>query len=230
MSRVAPARLAAEAIGTALLVGIGTGAIVVAARAGGVPQPWIALAWFVAVAVPVFAFVRISGAHLNPAVTLALAASRRIDPREAPWYIGAQVVGALAASGLVRALLGDAANLGATIPAPGQAALAMVGEAAFTALLIASVFWLADRGEGRARHRLWGPPLVVGISTEVIGPLSGSSLNPARSLAPAIWSGVATDLYLYLLVVPLAALAIAAVWRPISVDRLDRGPGRRAPS
>jgi len=219
-------RVLAEAAGTALLVGIGTGAIVVGARGGGVSQGWLALAWFIAVAVPIVLFVRFSGAHLNPAVTLALALSRRIDPWESLEYIPAQLVGAFVGSGTVFVLFGNYAHLGTTLPASGLLAEAMAGEALFTAALVASVFLLADRGSGPGRLRLLLPPLVVGVSTYVIGPVSGSSLNPARSIAPAVVSGTFTDLGFYILVPLLAAAVVAALWRARSADRLDRGPGR----
>lgn len=220
------ARAASEAAGTALLVGIGTGTIVLATRLGGIPSGEMAVAWFVAVLLPIVLFVQISGAHLNPVVTFALAASGRIAGREAPAYVLGQLGGALAASVAVLVLFGDHAHLGATLPAGGAVGRAFAGEFVFTAALVAAVFVLADRGEGRGRWRLALPPTVVGISTYVIGPWSGSSLNPARTLGPAIVSGTYTDLWVYLSAVPLAAAFVAAAWRPRSVDRLDRGPGR----
>lgn len=206
-------RWAAEVAGTALLVGIGTGTIVAAGRAGGLPQWTLAVAWFVAVLVPVVLFVRISGAHLNPAVTLALASSGRLAWTEAPGYWAAQFAGGFLASGVVLGTLGTGSHLGATVPANGDVARAFLAEAAFTALLIASVFALADRGEGRVRWRLLLPPASVGLSTYLIGPWSGSSLNPARTIAPAVLSGTYTDLWTYLVAVPLAALVVATVWR-----------------
>jgi len=225
-----PARLLhrclAEVGGTALLVGIGTGTIVAAGNAGGIPPALMAVAWFLAVLVPILLFVRVSGAHLNPAVTLALAGSGRIAWREAPPYWASQVAGGLVASLVVRALLGGGSHLGATVPAPGDALAAFVAEAGFTAVLVAAVFVLADRGEGRRRWRLLLPPAAVGVSTYLIGPWTGSSLNPARTLAPAVVSGTYAFLWVYLLAVPLGAAAVAAVWRPSSVDIADRGPGR----
>ncbi len=219
-------RRLAEVAGTALLVGIGTGTIVAAGNAGGIPQWMMAIAWFLAVLVPVALFIRISGAHLNPAVTLALAASGRIAWKEAVPYWTSQFTGAFVASFVVLLTLGGGGHLGATLPANGNIVWTFAAEAAFTALLVGAVFILADRGEGRGRWRIVLPPAAVGVSTYVIGPLTGSSLNPARSLAPAVLSGTYVDLWVYLIAVPLAALILAIVWSPMSVDVADRGPGR----
>jgi glycerol uptake facilitator-like aquaporin len=219
-------RCLAEAVGTALLVGLGTGTVVAAGSAGGIPQWWMALAWFAAVLVPIVCFIGISGAHLNPAVTLALASSGRIAWREAPPYWASQFAGAFLASFLVLSSLGGGSDLGATFPAHGDIVRAFAAEAGFTGLLVASVFLLADRGAGPFRGRIALPPAAVGVSTYVIGPWTGSSLNPARTVAPAVLSGTFTDLWVYLLAVPLAAVTIAAIWKPRSVDLADRGPGR----
>jgi aquaporin NIP len=226
VSGLVAGRAAGEAAGTALLVGIGTGSIVLGARLGGIP-PWaLAIAWFLAVLIPIALFIRLSGAHLNPLVTLSLAASGRIDWRETPPYILGQFAGAFLGSAVVLGAIGNFAHLGATVPSDGEVARAFLGEVAFTAALVASVFVLADLGEGRGRWRILLPPAVVGVSTYVIGPWSGSSLNLARTLAPAVLSATYTDLWVYLVAVPLGALAVALAWRPRAVDRLDRGPGR----
>jgi glycerol uptake facilitator-like aquaporin len=219
-------RCLAEVAGTALLVGIGTGTIVAAGNAGGTPQWLMAIAWFAAVFVPIALFIRVSGAHLNPAVTLALAASGRVAWEEAPPYWISQFVGAFAASFAVLATLGGGSHLGATLVANGDIVRAFVGEAGFTALLVASVFVLSDRGQGKWRWRILLPPGAVGISTYVIGPWTGSSLNPARTIAPALLAGAYTDLWVYLTAVPLAAVTVALLWRPRSVDLADRGMGR----
>jgi MIP family channel proteins len=219
-------RVGAEAAGTALLVGIGTGAIVGFARTGNSPLWALTAAWFLAVLVPIVLFIRISGAHLNPAVTVALAASGRIDWREAPPYILGQLAGALVGSGFVLGVFGQVDRLGATVPAQGNVLRAFPSEFAFAAALVLAVFALSDFGEGRFGWRRFLPPMVVAFATYFIGPWTGSSLNPARTLAPAILSGTYTDLWVYLVAVPVGGLLVAAVWRPRSVDRLDRGPGR----
>jgi glycerol uptake facilitator-like aquaporin len=219
-------RVACEAAGTALLVAIGTGSIVESARTGEIPLLGLTLAWFLAVLIPISLFIRRSGAHLNPAVTLALAASGRIAWSEVPFYILGQVAGALLGSGFVLVAMGNFGNLGSTVPAQGDVLRAFPAELAFTAALVSAVFLLSDLGEGRRRWRIFLPPTVVAFATYVIGPWTGSSLNPARTLAPAILSGTYTDLWVYLMAAPLGALIVAAAWSPRSVDRLDRGPGR----
>jgi glycerol uptake facilitator-like aquaporin len=219
-------RISAEAAGTALLVGIGTGTIVLNARIGGIPLLVMAIAWFFAVLIPIVLFIRVSGAHLNPIVSLALAVSGRIAWRELPWYVLGQFAGAFLGSALVLGLLGDFAHLGATVPAQGNILRAFPAECAFTAALVLAVFILSDLGQGRGRWRILLPPTVVAFSTYFIGPWTGSSLNPARTLAPAILSATYTDLWVYLTAVPLGALVVAALWKPRSVDRFDRGPGR----
>ncbi|MGI0129431.1 MAG: MIP/aquaporin family protein [Thermoplasmata archaeon] len=219
-------RAVPEAAGTALLVGIGTGSIVLSARFGGVPQWVLALAWFLAVLVPMVLFLSSSGAHLNPVVTLSLAMSGRISWREVPAYLIGQFAGAFVGSALVLGILGGSAHLGATVPAHGDVVRALPSELARTAALDLAVFALADRGAGRGRWRILLPPTVVGVATYLIGPWTGSSLNPARTLAPAVLSGTYVDLWVYLTAVPVGGLLIAALWRPRAVDRLDRGPGR----
>jgi MIP family channel proteins len=219
-------RALAEAAGTALLVGIGTGTVVLATRIGGVPQWVMAVAWFFAVLLPMLLLVQVSGAHLNPTVTFSLALSGRVAWKEVPPYVLGQFAGAFAASLVVLLALGDYAQLGATVPHGVSAAQAFGLEFLFTAGLIGAVFYLADRGEGVRRWRLLLPPMVVGVSTFLIGRLTGSSLNPARTLAPALVSATYTDLWVYLTAVPLAGVLLAVVWRPVAVDRLGRGPGR----
>ena len=228
MRRTLLRRCLAEVAGTALLVGIGTGTIVGSGRVGGIPQWLMGGAWFVAVLLPVALVIRVSGAHLNPAVTLALSASGRTALREVPAYWVAQFAGAFLGSLVVLLVLGGGSHLGATVPVDGDWVRAFVSEAGFTPLLVGAVFLLADRGEGRGRWRVLLPPAAVGLSTYIIGPWTGSSLNPARTLAPAILSGTFTDLWVYLVVVPLAALIVALVWKPRTVDVEDRGPGRTA--
>jgi glycerol uptake facilitator-like aquaporin len=210
-------RLLAEAAGTAGLVGIGTGAIVFAADAGGAPQWLLAVAWFAALAVPAVAFAPVSGAQFNPAITVGLWVAGRHPGREVGPYVAAQCVGAFAASAVVLGVLGGAAHLGATLPAGGDLPRTFVLELAFTALLGASVA-AAIRWAGRLGR--WGallPSAVVGVSTWAIGPLTGSSLNPARSVAPAVLSSSYEGLWVYVVATAVGAglgLVLARPGRP----------------
>ncbi|MCI4360854.1 MAG: aquaporin [Thermoplasmata archaeon] len=220
----------AEILGTFALVAMGTGAIVAGQRWDYLPVWLLAVAWFFAVWFPVLAFARISGAHLNPAVTTALAASGRLPWREWPFYVGGQLIGALAGSVAVLEVLGRGLRVGAAVPAPGYVAYVFPVELLFTGLLVVTVFRIADLGEGRYRWRLLLPPLVVGLATYAAGPLTGVSLNPARSIAPAVVSGVYTDLWIYLLAQPAGALLVAAVLRPGRWERWARRWTRPAPA
>jgi aquaporin NIP len=206
VSRSLAVRCLGEVAGTALLVGIGTGSIVAAARVGGLLWT-LPIAWFFAVTVPVLLFAHSTGAHFNPAVTLGLTLGGHFPKREAPAYAAAQMLGAFGGSLGVLFLLGREASLGSTVPAaPSLLPIVFVGEAAFTFLLVLAVLGLARSDLRRLDLRLLLPGAVVGLSTLLIGPISGSSLNPARTLAPAILSGTYQDLWLYLIAVPLGAL------------------------
>jgi aquaporin Z len=214
MSASLTLRSLAELAGTALLVGIGCGSIVAGTDAGGVPQWVLALAWFFAVLVPVLAFARISGAHLNPAVTLMLVGARRFPPREAPSYLTAQFAGAFVGAGTVLLALGNAAHLGSTLPRGDDLPRTFVLELAFTVALLLSVVYLTWPQKSFKTWELSLPAIVVGLSTYLIGPWTGSSLNPARTLAPAVLSGDYLGIGVYFLAA-LAAVALGAgfVWR-----------------
>lgn len=206
-------RSMAELVGTALLVGFGCGSIVAAANAGGVAQWVLAVAWFLAVLIPILAFAGISGAHLNPAVTLMLVGARRFPPQEAPPYIAAQVAGAFLGAGTVLLSLGGAAHLGATLPRGDDLARTFVYELGFTVALLLSVVYLSWPQKVVKTWELFLPAVVVGFSTYLIGPWTGSSLNPARTLAPAVLSGDYLGIGVYLAAaVTASAIAASVVW------------------
>ena len=219
MNRSFARRLLAEGVGTLLLVAIGTGAIVLGAERGGWPPGVLPLAWGIAVTVAVQLFAPVSGAHLNPAVTCALAVRKRISASAVAPYVGAQFAGAFGGSALVALLIGRAADLGATVPAAGSWLAALVGEVGFTVLLLFAVL-LIDRSPRGPRRAWWClPGVVVALSTAAIGPLSGSSLNLARTLAPAVLSGTYTDVGLY---------GVAAVSSVVITTLVVGAFGRRA--
>jgi glycerol uptake facilitator-like aquaporin len=198
-------RLLAEAAGTWALVGLGTAAIVAGARAGGVPQWELAVAWFFALAIPAMALSRVSGGHFNPAITFGLWLGRAHPRSEVVPYVLAQFAGAFLGSATVWLLLGNGAHLGATLPADGNLGRTFAYELLFTAALGASI---AVGLRWRSRLGRWAPLLpsaVVGLATLTIGPITGSSLNVARTLAPAVLSGSYEGLWIYLIAIPIGA-------------------------
>ena len=189
--------LGAEAIGTFALVLFGCGAIMVDAEGGRLGQVGISVAFGLVVMAMVFALGHVSGAHINPAVTIALAFRRRFPWSSVPGYVAAQVAGAVAAAVVLRASLGDVADLGATMPS-GSDGQSFVWEVVMTAaLLVVIVAAVTD-----ARAALGGAAIAIGgtiaLASLVGGPISGASLNPARSLGPALVSGELGSLWIYL--------------------------------
>jgi MIP family channel proteins len=191
-------RLAAEAVGTFAFVLIGAGVVVTTAFPGaGFGLLGIALAHALALSVMVTATLRISGGHLNPAVTAGLLAGRRIAPRDAALYVAAQLAGAVAAGFLVKALLpgGAASVVGYGVPViNGQITLgkAIAIEAVLTFLLVTAVYGTAVAKNAPAVGG-FGIGLTLFFTILVGGPLTGAALNPARAFGPAVvanaWTG-----------------------------------------
>ena len=189
-------RYVAEAIGTFVLVAVGPGAVMVAARTHAFGDTGIAVAFGLAVMLCVAALGHVSGAHINPAVTIGFWSVRRFPLSDVAPYLLAQSVGAVAASALLGWLLGPVAAFGATIPGL-PLAQAFVVEAAWSALLalvIAAVATDERSPRGVAPFAIGG---TVGVGALVAGPLTGGSFNPARSFGPAVMSGTWTAHWLY---------------------------------
>jgi aquaporin NIP len=201
--------LVAEAIGTFALVVFGAGAIMVAAKYGAFGQLGIAIAFGLVIAVMVYALGHISGAHLNPAVSLAFAFSRHFPWRLVGAYWAAQFAGATAAAFLLRASLGDIANVGATTPS-GSAGQSFLWEVVLTFFLMLVIMAVATdtRAVGEAAAIAIGG--TVALDALVGGPVSGASMNPARSLGPALAAGEFEALWVYLLA-PLIGAALGAL-------------------
>jgi aquaporin NIP len=202
-------RLAAEALGTFALVFFGAGAIMVAAKYGSFGQLGIALAFGLVIAAMVYALGRISGAHLNPAVSLAFALSRHFPWRLVCAYWLAQCLGAIAAAFLLRASLGDIADVGATTPS-GSDRQSFLWEIVLTFVLMLVIMAAATdtRAVGEAAAIAIGG--TVALDALVGGPVSGASMNPARSLGPALAAAELDTLWIYLLA-PLIGAALGAL-------------------
>jgi MIP family channel proteins len=189
--------LIAEFVGTFGLVFAGTGAVIINALSGGVvTHVGIGLTFGLIVMTMIYAFGHVSGAHLNPAVTLAFAAGRHFPWLLVPQYWAAQLSGGITASLVHKALFGDAAHLGATLPF-GSAGQSFGLEVVLTLLLMVVITSVATdtRAVGQAAAIAIGG--TIGLEALFAGPISGASMNPARSLAPALVSWTWQDQWLY---------------------------------
>lgn len=202
-------RLVAESIGTFFLVLIGPGAAIVNAWTNGaVTHVGVSLAFAFVVIAMVAALGQLSGAHINPAVTVAFWSVRRFPSRDVVPYVIAQCIGALAAAGVWRGALGSAVSAGATLPAISVGSAFVVEFLLSFALLFVIMAVATDE---RMPHGVGAIAigLTVGFCALVGGPLTGASMNPARSLGPAALSGQWQAHWLYW-VAPLLGAVVAA--------------------
>jgi aquaporin Z len=207
-------RFAAEIIGTFIVVVLATGSIVLGAKFGGIlGLPFIAFAPFVGVAIGVYLFGKISMAHFNPAVTVACLISGHITKFQLLQYFAAEIIGALLASLFVMMIIGTEASLGANAPDYSYPLPLVFGiEVLATALLMAVIYAVVHtKGlRGFSGLAIGG---IVGLDIFFLAFISGASMNPARSLAPALLSGVLGNLWLYWSATFIGSSAVAFVVR-----------------
>jgi aquaporin Z len=200
-------RCCAEMIGTFALVFAGTGAIVInEARGGAITHVGIALTFGLIVMAMIYTLGDISGAHLNPAVTIGFWAARRLPGREILPYVGSQITGAMLASGLLRGLFPENPSLGATLPS-GSEGKSCVLEAVLTFLLMLTILNVSTGAKEKGITAGIAVGAIIALEAMFAGPISGASMNPARSLAPALVSGHINHLWIYLVAPPLGACA-----------------------
>jgi aquaporin NIP len=218
-------RCAAEGFAAFALVFAGCGAVITNAEYGeALGTVGIALVFGLVIMVMVYATGHLSGAHINPAVTLAFTLTRHFSLREAAVYIAAQLAGATAAALLLLAVWTDKpASLGATLPSVG-AGSALVYEAVLSAFLMFVIMAVATdtRAVGAAAAIAIGG--TIGLDALFGGPVTGASMNPARSFGPALVSGEWRDFWVYV-VGPVAGAAIGAL-----AYQLIRGPQAQDPA
>ncbi|MGA7141278.1 MAG: aquaporin, partial [Nitrososphaeraceae archaeon] len=187
-----------EVIGTFIVVVFATGSVVIDAKLGGVlGVPFIAFAPFVGVAIGVYLFGKIAMAHFNPAVTVGYFITKHITSRQLLNYFAAEIIGALLGSVFVKYVIGEHANLGANVPNYNFPILVIFGiEVAASALLMVVILLVVlTKGlKGFSGIAIGG---IVGLDIFFFSFISGASMNPARSLAPAVLSGSVGDLWLY---------------------------------
>src|SRR5262249_6098259 len=190
-------KLVAELFGTFVLVFAGTGAIVINQESGGgVSHVGVALTFGLVVMALIYALGDVSGAHLNPAVTLGFCLARRMTWREALPYFLSQRAGALIASGLLRMLFPANELLGATRPS-GPAGQSFALEVVLTLFLMFVILSVSTGARERGITAGVAIGAVVGLAALFAGPISGASMNPARSLGPAVGSGQLDVLLIY---------------------------------
>jgi aquaporin NIP len=191
-------RAAAEAFGTFCLVFAGTGAIVIdSVTAGGVSHVGVGLTFGLVVMTMIYAVGEVSGAHLNPAVSMGFALTGRLRPGAMVVYWGAQVAGALVASAALRGLFPQAVTLGQTVPRGGEMQSFWL-EAILTMILMVVILGVATGAKERGIMAGVAVGGTIGLEAIFAGPISGASMNPARSLAPAAVSGDMQSLWVYI--------------------------------
>lgn len=206
-------KFVAEGIGTFLLVFAGTGAIVINDTSGGtVTHVGIALTFGLVVLAMVYAVGDVSGAHLNPAVTIGFVAAGRFPWQMAGPYFLSQGIGAIATSATLRLLFPNHASLGGTHPA-GSEFQSFVLELILTFLLMFVILGVSTGAKEKGILAGIAVGAVIALEALFAGPICGASMNPARSLAPALVSGRLDSLWLYLLAPPAGAVAAVLACR-----------------
>ncbi|MBH8567994.1 aquaporin [Microvirga sp. STS02] len=202
--------LLAEALGTAILLIFGTGAAVVEAQTHALGHGGVAAAFGLVVFVIIQSLGETSGSHVNPAVTVAFWAMGRFPGTRVLPYMLAQLAGAALGSFLVKLIAGPGSDLGATLPAYGPwQALGI--ETFLTFWLVLVIFRVTSGSKEAGMLAALAISATVALEALVAGPLTGASMNPARSLAPALLSGVWTDWWVYVVGPVAGALLAVAV-------------------
>jgi glycerol uptake facilitator-like aquaporin len=191
-------RFIVEVIGTFIVVVLATGAVVIDAKFNGILGiPFMAFLPFIGVAVGVYLFGKISMAHFNPAVTLGFLITKHITKLQLVYYFTAEILGALLGSLFVMYVIGNEANLGVNSPNYAFPLSAIFGIEVLASALLMAVIVVVVFTKGLRRYGGLVIGGIVGLDIFFLAFISGASMNPARSLAPALVSGVLDNLWLY---------------------------------
>jgi aquaporin Z len=207
----------AELIGTFVLVVGATGSIVYNEMLGGIYGiGFIAAGNLVALSIAVYAFGKYSMAHFNPAVTIAFFITKHVKGKQLPYYIVAQSVGAFLGSIFVLFAIGDHANLGTNAPDLTHSWGSIFGFEVIASIFLMGVIYIVVHFKKLAM--LTGVAIggIVAIDVLLFGEISGASMNPIRSLAPAIISGTPSDLWLYWTTPFIGTIIVAAIYNALS--------------
>jgi glycerol uptake facilitator-like aquaporin len=207
-------KFVAEVIGTFIVVVFATGSVVIDAKLNKVLGiPFIAFAPFVGVAIGVYIFGKISMAHFNPAVTLGFLITKHITKIQLVYYFSAEIIGALLGSLFVKYTVGSNANLGANAPNYNFPIPVIFGIEVLASALLMAVIFLVVHTKGLKGFSGIAIGGIVGLDIFFLAYISGASMNPARSFAPAILSGVLGNLWLYFSATFVGTSAIAFIFR-----------------
>jgi aquaporin Z len=210
----------AEFIGTFIVVVFATGSVVIDARLNGtLGLPFIAFAPFIGVAVGIYLFGKISMAHFNPAVTVGFLITKHITKIQLLYYFTAEILGALLASLFVKFMIGNQANLGANAPNFAYPIPTIIGVEIFASALLMSVIFVVVYTKGLKRFGGIAIGGIVGLDIFFLAFISGASMNPARSLAPALVSGVLNNLWIYWSATFIGTSIVAFMFRRTFVSR-----------
>jgi aquaporin Z len=201
--------LVAEFLGTFGLVFAGTGAVVFNQMTGALTHVGIAIVFGLIVTAMIYTFGHTSGAHFNPAVTLGFAVIGDFAWKRVPSYLAAQVLGAVAASGVLRATFGLVGNLGATLPATAPVH-SFVLEFILTFFLMLVIMGAAVDAKAVKGFAGLAIGATVGLEAMFGGPISGASMNPVRSFGPALVAGAWAYHWIYW-VAPIGGALLAAI-------------------
>lgn len=207
-------KLIAEFIGTYFLIFAGTGAVIINEITKSLTHVGIAITFGLVVMAMIYTFGHVSGAHFNPAVTIGFMIRRDISKKAALFYIISQLIAAVVASLTLFLLFGNISNLGATIPRFSWQQSFMLE---FILTFVLMIVILGSAVHGRAIKSFAGIAIgaTVGLEAMFAGPISGASMNPARSLGPALVSGATNHLWIYLVATVLGAIFSSLVYKQI---------------
>jgi MIP family channel proteins len=218
-----PLRLIAEAAGVCLIVVFGPGSAVISEyRGGAISHEGIAAANGIVVMGLIYALGHVSGAHCNPGVTLSFALVRHFSLRDVVPYWLAQFLGGICGAAILLALFGNVRDLGTTLPS-GSEAQAFGMEVLLTFMLMFVIMAVATDARAAGQSAALAIGATVGLDVLVGGPISSGSMNPARSLGPAVVSGELRSLWLYLVAPVLGAVLGAVFYQFVRGDHVIAG-------
>ena len=207
-------KFVAELLGTFIVVVLATGSVVIDAKFNGIlGLPFVAFAPFVGVAIGVYLFGKISMAHFNPAVSVGFLITRHITRKLLVLYLLAEIIGALLASLFVSIVIGNDANLGTNMPNYSYPLSLIFGIEVLASSLLMAVILTVVYTKGLKGFGCIAIGGIIGLDILFLAFISGASMNPARSLAPALLSGVWTDLWLYWTATFVGTGMIALIYR-----------------